>query len=87
MKRSKAISITLPEPMLKKAENLAKRENRTMSEFFRETLRRYIEIRSGWEKFNAYGQAQAKKLGIKESDVDRLIHEARREEQNSKLQK
>jgi hypothetical protein len=33
-----------------------------------------------WQGLVAYGQAQAAKLGIKEEDVNRLIHEWRAEQ-------
>lgn len=85
--KTKAISITMPEAMLEEAQMLAELENRTMSEFFRETLRRYIEAKSGWEELAAYGRLRAKKLKIKRSDVDRLIHQAREEERPASLAK
>ncbi|HVA62582.1 MAG TPA: ribbon-helix-helix protein, CopG family [Terriglobales bacterium] len=43
MRTSKTISISLPPAQLRKAEQLARRENRTMSELVREALRRYEE--------------------------------------------
>ena len=33
-----------------------------------------------WQKLVEYGNGQAQKLGIKEEDVDRLIHEWRAEQ-------
>jgi predicted transcriptional regulator len=62
--------------MLKRAQSIAKRESRTMSELIREALRHY-ERRSWWEEVNAYGRARAKRQGIREEDVDRLVHEVR----------
>ena len=41
MRTTKSVTISLPPAQLKTAERLAKRENRTMSELFREALRRY----------------------------------------------
>ena len=38
---TKVFSITMPPEMARRAEQLAKRENRTMSELMRETFRRY----------------------------------------------
>jgi len=35
------------------------------------------EILMEWEKLNKEGRKQAKKLGIKETDVPRLIHKGR----------
>ena len=41
MRSSKNISVSLPPNQLKQAEKLARKENRTMSELFREALRQY----------------------------------------------
>ena len=41
MRTTKSITISLPPEQLRIAERLAKKENRTMSELFREALRRY----------------------------------------------
>jgi len=62
--------------MLADVTQLAKKERRTKSELVREALRRYLEDRE-WKAIRAYGAARA--LGITEADVDRLIHEHRRE--------
>jgi Arc/MetJ-type ribon-helix-helix transcriptional regulator len=40
MRTTKSVTISLPPKQLKTAERLAKRQNRTMSELFREGLRR-----------------------------------------------
>jgi metal-responsive CopG/Arc/MetJ family transcriptional regulator len=42
MRIAKTISITLPPDLLRNAQELANRERRTMSELFREALRRYM---------------------------------------------
>ena len=41
MRSTKNISITMPTAMVKEAERIAKRENRTMNELVREALRQY----------------------------------------------
>jgi CopG family transcriptional regulator/antitoxin EndoAI len=76
MRSTKTLSVTLPPDMLKRAQSLAKKESRTMSELIREALRHY-ERRSWWDEVNAYGRARAERQGIREEDVDRLIHESR----------
>lgn len=78
MRTTKTLSITIPPEMLSRAEALAKKENRTMSELVREALRCY-ERQRWWEEANAYGRARAEMLGIRQEDVDRLIHEYRQE--------
>jgi Arc/MetJ-type ribon-helix-helix transcriptional regulator len=77
MRTTKVLSVTLPEAMLKQAKKRAKKENRTMSELVREALRKYESVRV-LRELQAYGEARA--LGIKEEDVDQLIHEHRAEE-------
>jgi Arc/MetJ-type ribon-helix-helix transcriptional regulator len=79
MRTTKVLSVTLPEAMLKQAKKRAKKENRTMSELVREALRRY-EGTQVLRELQAYGQQRARELGIKEEDVDRLIHEDRARE-------
>jgi predicted transcriptional regulator len=62
--------------MLKRAQSIAKKESRTMSELVREALRHY-ERRSWWDDVNAYGRSRAQRQRIGEQDVDRIIHESR----------
>jgi CopG family transcriptional regulator/antitoxin EndoAI len=76
MRNTKTLSVTLPPDMLKRAQSIAKKESRTMSELIREALRHY-ERRSWWDEVNAYGRAKADQQGIREEDVDRLVHEVR----------
>jgi CopG family transcriptional regulator/antitoxin EndoAI len=77
MRTSKVVSITLPPAMLKEAERLAKRENRTMSELIREALRHYQRSRQ-LDELNAYGRARAAEMGLTEADVAPLVKAWRR---------
>ncbi|MBI2426299.1 MAG: ribbon-helix-helix protein, CopG family [Candidatus Kerfeldbacteria bacterium] len=81
MNTTQNISITMPKAMIKEAKRLAQGENRTMSELIREALRRYQRDKR-WDEMNAYGRAQAKKLGITSRDVGRIIDEYRREKRS-----
>lgn len=75
---SKVLTLSLPQEMFKKAEKIAKDENRTRSELFREALRQYIASRERWQEIRKWGSESAKELGIKsEADVERLIDEFR----------
>src|SRR5438045_8491502 len=47
MRTTKSVTISLPPAQLKSAERLAKKQNRTMSELFREGLRR-LEQEEEW---------------------------------------
>lgn len=76
------MSITLPPEMLARAERIAQRENRTMSELIREALRHY-ERRAWWDEMNAYGRKSANRAGVKtEDEVVRAVHEVRRKKQS-----
>ncbi len=81
MRTAKTISITLPTDLLAKAQELAQREHRTMSELFREALRRYMQGGDpAWEALLTRTRAQGRALGIgTEKDVERLSDEYRRE--------
>ena len=63
---------------------MAKQENRTMSKLMREALRVCERERPAWQDIFAYGEANAKKLGIKnEQDVVRLVRESRQQRSNT----
>ena len=76
MRSTCTLSVTLPPEMLKRAQSIAKRESRTMSELVREALRHY-DRQTWWEEVNAYGRRQAAARGLNEGDVERLVHESR----------
>jgi len=79
MRTTKTLSVTLPPEMLSRAEELAKKEHRTMSELVREALRQY-ERKSWWDEMNDFGRKTAEAAGVKsEQDVVDVIHAARRE--------
>ena len=79
MRTAKTISITLPPDLLSKAHALAAREHRTMSELFREALRRYMSSDAQWESLLKRTRARGKTLGVRsEADVERLSGEYRR---------
>jgi CopG family transcriptional regulator / antitoxin EndoAI len=86
MRSTKTLSITLPPEMLSRAEKLAKKENRTMSELVREALR-YYERQHWWDETNAYGRARAQELGIREQDVEQLIHAFRKQKRSKRSAK
>lgn len=74
----KTISLSFPPDLLKQIEKLARKENRTKSELFREALRRYMAERK-WESLRREMSAKAKSLGIKtEADVERIVDEIRK---------
>jgi CopG family transcriptional regulator / antitoxin EndoAI len=78
MRTSRTLSITLPPEMLSRAEELARKENRTMSELVREALRHY-ERSQWWSGMNALGRAKAEELGLNEADVVSAVKAVRKE--------
>ena len=84
MKTMKTLSVTIPPEMLHKAERLAKKEHRTMSELVREALRHY-ERNQIWEEIEQYGRQSAARAGIKtEEDVVKAIHDLRRKRRKAR---
>jgi CopG family transcriptional regulator / antitoxin EndoAI len=80
MRVAKTISITLPPELLRQAQELAEREHRTMSELFREALRRYMQGEIEWRELLKRTRSRGRALGIRnEADVERLSDEYRRE--------
>jgi CopG family transcriptional regulator/antitoxin EndoAI len=78
MRTTKVVSITLPPPLFKQAQALAKEENRTMSELLREALRRYQRERM-WERLLSFGTISTEIPGVKnEEDVVELVRQIRR---------
>ena len=78
MRNTKLITISLYPELLAEAERLAKEEQRTRSEFFREAIRRYIEEKK-WERLYRLGRLKAQEQGLTEADVERLVEEYRSE--------
>jgi metal-responsive CopG/Arc/MetJ family transcriptional regulator len=78
MRTARTISITLPPELLVKAQELAEREHRTMSELFREALRCYMQTDAEWKTLLLRTRAKGKALGIKsEAEVERLSDDYR----------
>jgi metal-responsive CopG/Arc/MetJ family transcriptional regulator len=71
-------NISLPEPLLAEVQSAAEAEHRSVDEVLTDAVKRYIEERS-WTRLLGYGAERAKALGVKESDINRLIAESRAE--------
>jgi hypothetical protein len=69
--------------MLARAEEIARKEDRTMSELVREALRQY-ERTILWDEMNAYGQTQAIKTGRTQAAVVPAVKEIRHKRAASK---
>jgi predicted transcriptional regulator len=75
---SKTYTISMPPELASKAEYLAKRDSRTMSELFREAFRNYYarQTQQLFDEAAAYA-AMRNPQGYAEDDVPRLIKEVR----------
>ena len=80
MGKYKVVNISMPEEFFRQVEKLAKEENRTRSELYREALRQYVETRR-WQKLQRETAERARRLSItSEEDVERIISDIRKKE-------
>jgi len=79
-RKSRVYTISLPPELAKRAEALAQRDSRTMSELFREAFRTYAaqQARRTLDEVGEYAAARNPE-GYTEADVPRLIKEVRGE--------
>jgi predicted DNA-binding protein len=79
-RRSRVFTISMPPEMAAAAQYLAKRENRTMSELFREAFRAYDErqVAKFIDEMGEYARTR-NPHGYTEADIPRLIDEVRAE--------
>lgn len=75
---TRTLNIALPEELVKRVDERARKEYRNRSELIREALRVYLREKFEWEEFLNYGKKQGKKMGIKsEKDVDEIVYKFR----------
>jgi Ribbon-helix-helix protein, copG family len=81
MKKAQTVCITLPPDLLKKAQKLAAREHRTMSELFREALRHYMNERPTEPILRPpfSGVESGAERGVKEESQSSVLHSFRME--------
>jgi hypothetical protein len=68
----------LSDAQLAELEKLARDQKRTVEEVLSEAVDRYINDQQ-WAAIKRYGKAKSSELGLRESDVPRLIAESRQE--------
>jgi CopG family transcriptional regulator / antitoxin EndoAI len=78
VRKSKVYTISLPAELAQKAEALAQRDSRTMSELFREAFRAYSaqQARTTLDDLGEYAAGRNPK-GYTDADVPQLIQEVR----------
>ena len=75
---TQTLNIALPEELVKKVDEAAKREYKNRSELIREALRVYLKDMEEWEDLFKYGREIGKKMRIRsEKDVDKIVYEYR----------
>ena len=74
---SRVYTISLPPELAQKAEALAKRDSRSMSELFREAFRTYYAQQARITLLEIGDYAATRNPGYSESDIPRLIKETR----------
>jgi predicted transcriptional regulator len=68
----------LSDELLHKVEETARAQNREPEELVAEAVNKYLEAES-WVQYVQRNEAKARRKGITEEDVDRLISEVRHE--------
>jgi predicted transcriptional regulator len=97
MRTSKTLSVSLPPAQLRRAERLAKRENRTLSELVREALRHYEKKQAEQAATINYDliaalravQASAARAGLSkltEAQIDAEVQAHRRQQERKTKQ-
>ena len=72
-------AITVPAELLAEVKELARVQEKSVDQVLLDAVSSYVLSEQRWGRLHAYGQAQAKKLGYTEDDVERLIAEVRQE--------
>ena len=72
MRTSRTLSISLPPAQLKRAERLARRENRTLSELVREALRQYEQKQESPMNYDLIAALRAVQEGARRTGLDKL---------------
>lgn len=75
---TQTFNISLPRELVKRVDELAKKEYRNRSELIREALRVYLADKKDWYDLLDYGKKVGRKMGIKsEEDVNKIVYEFR----------
>ena len=81
---TQTFNIALPEDLVKKADEIAKKEYRSRSELIREALRTYIEDKEQWEQIFVAGEKAMRDMSINtEDEVDKIVHDFRHQKKSS----
>jgi CopG family transcriptional regulator/antitoxin EndoAI len=65
------VNISFKDDLLDEIDRIASRESRSRSELIREAAR--LDRKKRWEKIFAFGERQAKKLNLREEDIETAV--------------
>lgn len=76
--QTQTFNIALPKELVKKVDEVAKKEYRNRSELIREALRVYLVKMDRWEQIFKAGRQAVKRMGIKnEKEIDDIVYKFR----------
>ena len=78
MTEQRTVTISIPPSLARAVDRMARKEGRTRSELFREAFRQYATRMERWERIFELGEAQARRDGLTDDDVVRIVREERR---------
>jgi len=76
--RTGTVNISFQVGLLREIDETAREESRSRSELIREAARMYIERKKRWKDVFVFGDKQAKRLRLGETDVESEISAYRR---------
>ena len=76
--QNQVINISIPNQLLKQADQIARSEYRNRSELFREALRNYILTKNKLNEIYDYAQKQAVKKNINPKQLNNMIYDWRK---------
>lgn len=74
---TRMINLSIPKPLLRRLDLQAKKEIKTRSEALREAIRLYVREESLLDEIFEFGQKTAKKLKVKEKDLEKTVDDYR----------
>jgi len=77
MRTSKVLAFSVPPELERQIQAHAKAEHRTVSEYLREAVRQYMDLKE-FELAQERVQMKMKKKGIKVSDVEKAVEKLRK---------
>jgi len=77
---TKIVNFSLPPEIYEDVNELARQTQTSRSQILREAIKQYVVSERRWQQIRTWGEETAEKLEIKsEDDVERIIHEHRKE--------